>query len=177
MLEIRKILAIWVVTGVAACGADTPGAASRMDDHGSIPTFAQEPSGPTGTCHAQDTPPTRRQTVTEDVMVIPAETEADGTVINPPVYRKETVEKPVETRLPHWFESVCSDQFTPEFIASLQRALAARGAFSGPDDGEMTQDTRDAIRTTQAARGVDSEVLSLALAREFGLVPTPLDSN
>jgi len=62
---------------------------------------------------------------------------------------------------------------TPDFVASLQRALAARGIYAGVVNGQMDAPTRRAIRRYQKPKGPDSDVLSLATAQELGLVTTP----
>jgi len=59
---------------------------------------------------------------------------------------------------------------TPEFTATLQRALKARGFYLLPLTGVMDGPTRDAIRRYQHSRGLDSDHLSLAAARELGIV-------
>ena len=61
---------------------------------------------------------------------------------------------------------------TVDFIASLQRALKARGLYLLPLTGQMDMPTRAALRRFQADRGLDSDRLSLRAARELGLVTT-----
>ena len=58
---------------------------------------------------------------------------------------------------------------TPDFIASLQRALAVRGYYRGPIHGHATPETRRAVRAYQAERGLDSAIVSIETARELGL--------
>jgi uncharacterized protein (DUF2126 family) len=55
----------------------------------------------------------------------------------------------------------------------LQRALKARGLFPGAVTGVEDAATREATRRFQAARGLDSGTLSLAAARELGIVAAP----
>lgn len=69
-----------------------------------------------------------------------------------------------------WFEIPCPDQMTPDFVASLQRALAVRGHYSGPVTGQVNSATRDAVRAYQRENGLDSDVLSLAAAKRLGLI-------
>ena len=69
-----------------------------------------------------------------------------------------------------WFQTPCGAQLTPDFIASVQRALQARGHFSGPVTSKMDKRTRVAVRRYQQSKGVNSEVLALSTARELGLI-------
>lgn len=76
----------------------------------------------------------------------------------------------VEDRL---FAVPCPDQLTPVLWASVQRALAARGLYTGPITGEPDAETGEALRRYQAPMGLDSPVLSLDAARHLGLVAWP----
>jgi peptidoglycan hydrolase-like protein with peptidoglycan-binding domain len=60
---------------------------------------------------------------------------------------------------------------TPEFLASLQRALQARGIFRGAVTGAMDAPTQKAVRAYQQSLGLDLPVLTLAAAQSLGLVP------
>ncbi|AZB54890.1 peptidoglycan-binding protein [Cereibacter sphaeroides] len=73
-----------------------------------------------------------------------------------------------------WFEAPCPDLMTPERIATLQRALEARGLYAGEITEELDTRTRSGIRKLQAPLGLDSDRLSLAAARALGLVPIEL---
>ena len=127
-----------------------------------------------GTCWARDETPAVIETVTEQVMVQPAEILADGTVVRPAAYRTETRQRIVKPRKDTWFEIPCEDQMTPDFIASLQRALKARGIYRGAVTGKMDGRTRAAIRAYQKPQGLDSGVISLAAARQMGLAVADL---
>jgi len=134
------------------------------------------PWAPPGTCWGKDVTPAVVETVTEQVLVRPAELAADGAVLRPASYRTETRQAIVRERREDWFESPCAARQDPEFIASLQRALAARALYRGPVSGQMDRPTEDAVRRYQAERGLDSGVLSLASARELGLVALERDA-
>lgn len=69
-----------------------------------------------------------------------------------------------------WVETPCDTNLTPDFQASLQRALQARGLYAGPITGQMDAGTEAAIRAFQAPLGLDSPILSLAAAERLGLV-------
>lgn len=72
---------------------------------------------------------------------------------------------------PAHFRIPCPDQMDADRIRSLQRALAARGLYSGAVSGRMSPDTSAAVRRYQASLGLDSGTLSLAGARSLGLIP------
>lgn len=113
------------------------------------------------------------ETVTESTLVVPETLDDDGTVLSPAIHR--TVERPVDGSKEVWFERPCEAQITPDLTASLQRALKAREFYVGEITGEMDEDTRLAIRIYQQAQGIDSGVLSMATARQLGLITVDLD--
>jgi hypothetical protein len=128
------------------------------------------PGSDPNACFGQDATPAVIETVTVQIMLQPAQISADGTVQYPAVYKTETRQAIVEERRELWFETPCSNQLTPDFVASVQRALKARGAYRGPVDGIMSARTRHAIRAYQKPQGLDSAILSKAAARQLGLV-------
>lgn len=75
----------------------------------------------------------------------------------------------------YWFRAPCPEQMTPARIASLQRALAARGLYAGSISGQMNSATQDAVQAYQAPLGLDSRQLSLAAARQMGLIDIGLE--
>ncbi|MCM2560809.1 peptidoglycan-binding protein [Lutimaribacter sp. EGI FJ00015] len=131
---------------------------------------AAPPGAAPGTCWGKTATPAVIETVTEQVMVQPPEISADGAVTTSPVYRTETRQKIVKERRETWFETPCESVLTPDFVQSLQRALAVRGHYRGTPNGEMDARTRAAVRRYQAPEGLDSGILSLAAARKLGLV-------
>jgi len=120
-------------------------------------------------CRVDDVSPPVLETVTEEVEVTPAILDADGTVLHEATYRMETAQKIVRERVDHSFDRVCEIDLTPDFIASLQRALSARSLYAGPVNGLMNTETQAAIRAYQEPQGLDSTILSLAAARQLGL--------
>ncbi|WP_299352126.1 peptidoglycan-binding domain-containing protein [uncultured Shimia sp.] len=135
------------------------------------------PGAKPGTCWGREVSPAVIETVTEQIIVQPAEVMADGTVISPAVYRSETQQRIVQERRETWFETPCDAVWTEEFTASLQRALKARGHYTGPITGLRDKRTRAAIRRYQSAQGLDSTILSLEAARQLGLVAVELESS
>jgi hypothetical protein len=66
---------------------------------------------------------------------------------------------------------VCPPDQTPEFIASLQRAFAARRLYSGDISGTWTPATVRSMRDFQSARAITTQSPSVAMAQELGLLP------
>lgn len=120
-------------------------------------------------CYARTTTPAIIETVTEQVLVQPPQIGADGRVLFPAVYRTETRQNIVRERKELWFETLCDEELTVEFVSSLQRALQARGYYNGSISGKIDRPTSRAIRAYQQAHDVDSHILSLAAARLLGL--------
>ncbi len=133
------------------------------------------PEAPPGTCWDKIVGPSVTGTVTEQVLVKPADLTADGQVENPAVYRNEIRQTIVHEGDKTWFQTPCPDIFTKGFVASLQRALAARKLYDGPISGMMTASTRTAIRRYQEPQGLSSEIVSIAAARSLGLIPYGVD--
>jgi hypothetical protein len=121
------------------------------------------PDAPPGTCWALDVTPARIETVIEQTRVAP------GGAGQTAAWQSESRSAIVEERREVWFETACESDLTPDVVASLQRALAARGLYDGPATGAMDAATRAAVRRYQRPRGLDSALLSLAAARDLGL--------
>ena len=164
----RAMISLISGLGVAACTAPhliSPIAPLRVESFASPP-----PGSDPNSCWGKDVSPAVLETVTEDILVQPAQVSSDGTVLSEPVYKRETRQAIVTERRELWFETPCQDQLTPDIIASLQRALKARGLYQGVLSGHMDAPTRAAIRRFQAREGLDSSILSLWAARKLGLV-------
>lgn len=135
------------------------------------------PQSARGECWASDVTPMVIETVTEQVMVSEAKRAPDGTVLSPAVFHSEARQKIVQEREEVWFRSPCPEEMTVDFIASLQRALKARGLYLLPLTGQMDAPTRAALRRFQADRGLESDRLALTSARELGLVTVELEKK
>lgn len=113
------------------------------------------------------------ETVTEQVLVQPPQIASDGgAIIAPAVYKTDTRQRIVQDRQEFFFEvPPCPPtQMTPEFIASVQRALEVRGGvYRGAITGEMDARTRRAIRQFQLP-AFNSDILTMDSARRLGLV-------
>jgi len=158
-----------MMLGLAACqttlpttGAGEPDLVTRLE--------ATPPGAAPGTCWGKHVSPAVIETVTEQIILQPAEITSHGQVLQPALYETETRQAIVKERRVTWFETPCAADQTPDFVGSVQRALAARGLYRGPAHGEMDARTRAAIRRFQAPEGLDSGILSLAAARKLGLI-------
>lgn len=131
---------------------------------------AGPPDANPAACYGRKSTPAVIETVTEQVMLQPPQIATDGSLREPAIFVTETHQRIVEERRDLWFEVPCALEIgDADFIASLQRALNARGLYSGPVTGEMNRRTARAVRAFQAPQGLDSEVLSLAAAQQLGL--------
>lgn len=149
-----------------------PEAPARADL--SLGLLRAKPEDEGGRCWANDVTPAVIETVTEQIEAAPAGPDENG-VMQPAVYHSETQQRIVKDREEVWFATPCPADMTVEFIATVQRALKARGFYMLPLTGEMDAATRDAIRRFQEPLGLDSPVLSLGAARDLGIVATDLD--
>lgn len=121
-------------------------------------------------CYGHRSTPAVIETVTEQVMIQPPQLSSDGRLLEPAVFVSDSQQRIVQERRELWFQIPCEIQVRdPDFVASLQRALAVRGLYAGPINGEMTRRTERAVRDFQAPQGLDSPILSLAAARQLGL--------
>lgn len=160
---------------LASCQAEGPLAdVSRLDEAvARSGPVAAPPGAPEGTCWGRDETPAVVESVTDHVLVQPAELAADGSLRTPAIYRTETRQKIVRARRELWFETPCPPLMDADFIASLQRALKARGLYRGTITGRMGRATTRAVRRFQAPLGLDSGALSMNAARKLGLVAYP----
>lgn len=132
--------------------------------------LAAPPTDRPGQCWATDVTPAVFETVSEQVLVSEAVTDEAGRVVTPASFRTEVHQRMVKDREGVHFRSPCPEEMTMEFVASLQRALKARGYYLLPVTGRMDGPTGAAIRRFQAPLGLDSPVISLEGARALGLV-------
>jgi hypothetical protein len=131
---------------------------------------ATPPARPEGACWERAVTPAVIETVTEQVLATPERRGPDGAVTEPASFRTETRQSIVSDRREVWFETPCAGVMDGEFVATLQRALKARGLYLEPLTGVLDAPTRTAIRAWQRPRGLDSDVLALASARALGIV-------
>jgi hypothetical protein len=170
----RPIFSGLALLALAACAQDSAPASSQSPaPETGFQTADRPPDAAEGTCWSKASEPAVLETVTEQIEVEPPLLAVDGTVRRGAVFRTETRQIILRERQERFFETPCPEVQTAEFIATLQRALAARGLFAGAADGEMTQATRAAIRAYQSPEGLNSDILSMQSARALGLVAIP----
>lgn len=131
------------------------------------------PDARPGSCYVRDTTPATVETATRQVQATPPIYDTTGQIVQAATYRTEVRQNIVQSRRQIWFETPCFADLTPDFIASLQRALIARGLLVGGASGTLDPTTRAAIRSFQADTGPNSGELSMHSARRLGLVAVP----
>lgn len=177
MISIRPLFCALALTGLGACA---PGGANlgALGEPGVTRLHQIAPPGAApGSCWGKEVTPAIIETVTHQVMLQPAQVLADGTLLEPGVYKTETLQAIVRERHEIWFQRPCAVVMTVEFIESLQRALKARNLYQSRISGEMDARTRAAVRRFQKPLGLDSGILSLAAARKLGLVAIKIDTS
>ena len=129
-----------------------------------------------GRCFELTAPPTQTVVIADQIEVAPAVKDADGTVISPPVFRNIT--RPTTTPIGEGtrFETVCRADLTPAFVATLQRAMITRQAYSGQVTGRYDTATGIAVQRFQRRFGIDSPFLAIQTARQFGVLAVDRDS-
>jgi hypothetical protein len=135
----------------------------------------ETPRSSKGACWGKDVTPAIIETVTEQILLSEEQRDVAGNVIRPASYRSNIHQRMVQDTREVWFRTPCAENLTVSFIATLQRALKARGLYTATVTGEMSDETGEAIRRFQAERGLDSPVLSLVAAQELGLLATDLE--
>jgi hypothetical protein len=178
---ITRLFWLGPVLGVlAACQGSPIADVTRMLEPEVLRTHVDGPPGAEpGTCWGRDETPAVIESVTDHVMIQPPEIDANGYVRTPAIYRTERVQRIVQEREEIWFRAPCDGDMTPEVIASLQRALQARGLYDGPISGQHSTATRRAVRAFQRPQGLDSGILSLRAGRQLGIIaydPDELDT-
>jgi hypothetical protein len=168
----RLVLAVGLL--LAACAGDPAGPAATDLSAALLPaTGPTPPATPQGACWERAVTPAVIETVTEQVLATPERRGPDGAITEPATFRTETRQRIVSDRREVWFETPCPGVIDGEVLATLQRALKARGLYLEPLTGVMDAPTRAAIRAWQRPRGLDSDVLALASARALGIVAVP----
>lgn len=132
----------------------------------------QQPPAAPGKCWAKDTTPAVIETTTEQIVVSDEQRDAAGKVTAPATYQTKTHQRLLQDHEEVWFRAPCPSDMTVNFVATLQRALKARGLYIAPVTGVMDATTAQAVRQFQAERGLDSPELSLSAAKELGIIAT-----
>ena len=169
-LSLLPFLSASLMLTLAACDTALPLPRFSAPEEVSRRASAPPPGADPNSCWATQTVPGVYETVTEQIILQPTEVLADGTVLRPAIYKTETRQAVVRERKETWFEIVCDDHMSVDFVASLQRALKARGHYRGTVTAGMNAKTREAIRRYQKSEGLDANLLSVAAARKLGLI-------
>lgn len=164
------IPAVAAALALGACAENAVVTSSNIDP---ISLATAPPGAAPGTCWGKTVTPAVVETVSRKVLLQPAQISSDGRVQAPPIYKTEAQQLVTTPRRESWYEVPCDDTLTPEFIASLQRALAARGYYRGPVTATLDRATSAAIRRYQQAEGLGDARLTMATARTLGLVAVP----
>ncbi|WP_099826503.1 peptidoglycan-binding domain-containing protein [Oceaniglobus indicus] len=161
-----------LIAGLAGCNAMQIPEVSRFVE----PELAVSDAGDalqtaavSGGCFATDSTPAVIETRTEQVQVTQPVLAEDGAVITPATYNTVTDTRIVKDRQDVIVQTVCPGEMSPQFIASLQRALHVRGFYAGAITAELDRPTRAAVRKFQGAEGLPTTALSLAAAKRLGL--------
>ncbi|WP_299729769.1 peptidoglycan-binding domain-containing protein [uncultured Tateyamaria sp.] len=167
MRSISLIPALAAALLVTACAENAVVTSSNIDP---VSLATSPPGAAPGTCWGKTVSPAVVETVTRKVLLQPAQISSDGRVQAAPIYKDETHQEVVRPRRDTWYEVPCAADLTPEFVSSLQRALAARGYYRGAVTGEIDNATQAAVQRYQRDEGLDSKTLSVAAARKLGLI-------
>ncbi|WP_298498086.1 peptidoglycan-binding domain-containing protein [uncultured Maritimibacter sp.] len=179
--RVTPVMAFGVVVALSSCSQAPwehgPQEVTRADfgDEQIITDFTLgPPNAKPGVCYGKDVTPATIEHSVEHKLIEEARIGPEGNIIAPAKYETITESRIVEDRESIYFETPCPPRWTPEFIASIQRALNARGLYEGSTDGILDEPTRLAIRTFQKQTGLNSTILSTESARRLGLVEVDL---
>jgi hypothetical protein len=171
----HPVFLLCLLLALAGCEQGIPAAPVLPDSLQSELITKRGPTPPStgdGQCWADDVIPAIIETVTQQVLVRPEKRDANGMVIKAAVFQTEAAQRIVQDRRAVWFRTPCPEMQTLDYIASLQRALKARGYYRGALTGQLDGPSRLALRQFQEALGLDSERLSLAAAQRLGISAT-----
>tara|TARA_R110002051_G_scaffold50724_3_gene97900 strand:- start:14868 stop:15383 length:516 start_codon:yes stop_codon:yes gene_type:complete len=129
-----------------------------------------------GRCFANDTAPAVIETVRVQELESAEVRDTSGAVSRPATFRTVIRQQIVRERAPIRFETVCPQNYTLDFVATLQRALKVRGFYTGPINGDLDVRTATAIRVFQRETGPDSVLLAIQTARQLGIVALDRDT-
>ncbi len=165
--------AVLAVLTMAACAPALP--PPQVTDLRAALVTAPQPPVDAGGCWGTDTVPAVIETETVQDLVAPEQRAADGSILRAAVFRTRVSQRIVGDRQEVWFRAPCPADLTIAYLATLQRALKARGFFPGAVTGIYDAATAAAVRQYQAGRGFDSDRLTLAAAQALGVAVTPVE--
>lgn len=128
-----------------------------------------------GSCYAQEISPAVIETITVHTPVLPERRSinpktGESAIIREATFDTKVVQRIVTPRSELLFETLCPHLYTERFVKTLQRALRARGFYSGKLTGWIDPQTKLAVKLYQRKLSVNSDILALSTAEEFGLI-------
>ena len=169
-----------LLAALAACDSGAPKGRATADlSQGVMRVSGPDvppPPAAEGACWTSDVTPAIIETVSEQVIATAAVTDADGRVLSPATYATSSHQRILRDRQTVHIRTPCPEDVTPDFVASVQRALKARGYYLAPVTGTLDPSTREAVRRFQEPLGLDSPELSLEAARRLGIVAADPDA-
>ena len=128
-----------------------------------------------GSCYAQEITPAVIETITLRTPLLPERRAVniktgETTVIREATFDEQVVQRIISPRIQQVFETICPQLYTERFVHSLQRALRARGFYSGTLTGWMDPQTNLAVKLYQRKLALNSDILALSTVEEFGLI-------
>jgi len=131
---------------------------------------------PRDSCFAHEITPAIIEITTERTPLLPEKRAVDTktgktTVIQEATFDVKVAPRIVKPRKEIWFETICPQLYSERFVKSLQRALRARGFYSGKLTGLLDSQTNLAIKLYQRSQSLNSEILALSTVEALGLVP------
>lgn len=165
----KSVILSAFVLAAAACSRPAP----QVAEPAALISLGEIDTDTAGRCFAQQDAPTEVQIVTTLIEVQAAVKDRNGVVTSPAIFRNVARPQTVAVGEGARFETVCPQVYTPQFVATLQRALIVRRAYDGAVTGLMDSPTSLALQQFQRGMGVDSPLLAIAVARDLGIVAVP----
>ncbi|EPX80047.1 peptidoglycan-binding domain-containing protein [Litoreibacter arenae] len=179
IIQFRSLAAALLLAALAGCAPGNPGpdVTKLISPTQILAIDMKPPADMPGVCWGHVPGPQVTEIVSDIVLATPAKIGPDGNEIAPAIYREVTRPQTFNEGDGRWFTRTCDADMTPEFVMTLQRALAARGLYSGAVNGVMDQRTLRAVHDYQTPQGLDSAILSLSAARQLGLIAVELEAG
>lgn len=159
---------------LAGCAGPAPDPSAPPPDSPTLVLDDNITTDDTGRCFARTRGATRTEVISDLIEVEPEIKDRNGVIQRPAVFRTVTRPRTVAVGDGTPFQIVCPQILTPDFVSTLQRALIVRRAYAGPVNGRYDAATSAAVAAFQQARGIDSPLLAIAVARDLGIVAVPL---
>ena len=123
-----------------------------------------------GRCFAKDMSPALIETVTTQHIISPEIRNVANIVTKSATFQTITRQKIINERTSIRFETVCPQYYTTNFVMTLQRALKARGVYTGTISGILDLQTSEAIQRFQRMDELDTPIMSLKTAQYLGII-------